>query len=128
MDKSIFLAEFWGWYLIIFFFILVLNTKRIKQMLDFVKDEKWLLFMSIVAIILGLLSVIYHNIWTNDWRIIITLFGWIALFKGIFFFAFPKLTNKWFNNFQVKWVQFILIIMLFGGIYLLNKAYSFLIY
>lgn len=128
MDKSLFLAEFWGWYLIIFFFILVINTKRINQKLVYIKDEKLLIIFSIIAIIVGLLNVLFHNIWTNDWRIIITLFGWLPLIKGIIFFAFPTLSNKWISKFHVKWFQFLLIFTLFMGIFLLNKAYSFLIY
>ncbi|MDO9261031.1 MAG: hypothetical protein Q7U08_03735, partial [Flavobacteriaceae bacterium] len=78
MNTSIFLAEFWGWYLMIFCAILVVNTKRIKQMFDYVKDEKLLFIVSFIAIIIGLINILLHNIWTADWRIILTLFGWVA--------------------------------------------------
>ncbi|MDP2088564.1 MAG: hypothetical protein Q8J84_04100 [Flavobacteriaceae bacterium] len=128
MNTSIFLAEFWGWYLIIFFVILIINTKRIKQMFDYIKDEKLLFIVSFMAIIIGLINILLHNIWTSDWRIIITLFGWIALFKGIVFFSFPDLAKKQLKNFQVKWVLFILMFLFFMGLYLLNKVYHFLIY
>ena len=128
MDKSLFLAEFWGWYLIIFFAIILINTKRIKQMIDYIKDEKFLFIVSFIAIIIGLINILLHNIWTSDWRIIITLFGWGALFKGIMFFSFPRMAKKQVINFKAKWVTFILIFLFFMGLFLLNKVYHFLIY
>ena len=63
MDNSIFLAKFWGWYLIIFFVILSLNPKRIKQIFNDLRDEKFLIVTSFMAIIVGLLNILFHNIW-----------------------------------------------------------------
>ena len=40
MENSLFFTKFWGWYLIIFFFILSFNPKRIKQIFNNLKDEK----------------------------------------------------------------------------------------
>ena len=59
MDNSILLAKFWGWYLIIFFLILSLNPKRIKQIFNDLKDEKFLIILAFIAIIVGLLNVIF---------------------------------------------------------------------
>ncbi|MDH3382104.1 MAG: hypothetical protein OEL54_05325 [Flavobacteriaceae bacterium] len=128
MDNSILLAEFWGWYLIVFFSLIIINTKRIKQMLDYVKDEKFLLLMSFIAIIIGLINIIIHNIWSSDWRVIITLFGWVALFKGILFFSFPDLAKNEVMKFSTKWLPYILILLFFMGLYLLNKVYNYIIY
>ncbi len=124
MDISIFLAKFWGWYLIIFFVLLIVYPKRIKQLFEYTKDEKFIIIMSFLAIIIGLLNIIAHNIWVSDWRIIITLFGWFALFKGITLFAFPQFALQWIDNFDYKWFQFIMFFLLFvTGIILLNQAY-----
>jgi uncharacterized membrane protein YkvI len=47
-----------------------------------------------LLILLGLAVVLSHNIWSNDWRVLITLFGWGALIKGFLFIAVPaKLVN-----------------------------------
>ena len=62
MDTSLFLAKFWGWYLIIFFFILSLNPKRIKQIFNDLKDEKFLIVSSFMDILVGLLNILFHNI------------------------------------------------------------------
>ena len=86
MDYSIFLAKFWGWYLIIFFFILSFNPKRIKQIFNDLKDEKFLIISSFVAIIVGLLNILFHNIWEPNYKFIITLIGWLSLFIGLLLF------------------------------------------
>ncbi len=124
MDISIFLAKFWGWYFIIFFVLLIVYPKRIKQLFEYAKDEKFIIIISFLAIVIGLLNIIVHNIWVFDWRIIITLFGWFALFKGISLFAFPQFALQWINNFGYKWFQFMMFFLLFvTGIILLNQAY-----
>lgn len=128
MEKSLILAEFWGWYLILFFTIIMINTKRVKQMYEYVKDEKLLFIISLIAIIIGLINIMMHNLWTSDWRIIITLFGWIALLKGIIFFSYPKLVNQKILSYWLKWFPFLMVFMLFLGLYLLNKVYHFIIY
>ena len=94
-NTSLFLAKFWGWYLIIFFFILSLNPQRIVQITRDLKDQKFVILSSFMAIIIGLLSILSHNIWENDWRILITLIGWSALLIGLSLFIFPKQTVSW---------------------------------
>ena len=89
MEISIFLAKFWGWYLITFFSLFIFYPKRIKQLFDFMKDEKFTVIISIMAVSFGLLSIIIHNLWVGDWRLMITLFGWFVFYKRscTFFFS-----------------------------------------
>ncbi|NOR28750.1 MAG: hypothetical protein GQ540_09525 [Lutibacter sp.] len=121
---SIFLAKFWGWYLIIFFLILSLNPKRILQIIKNLKDEKFIIMASFLAIIIGLLNISFHNIWEGDWRCIITLIGWTALFEGLILFIFPKRAVKWFEYVNIKFVQVIYMLLFLVGIYLLNIGYG----
>ncbi|WP_178988327.1 hypothetical protein [Winogradskyella schleiferi] len=124
MDNSIFLAKFWGWYLIIFFLILSLNPKRIKQIFNDLKDEKFLIIFSFIAIIVGLLNILFHNIWEPNYTIIITLIGWASLFLGLALFMFPKQTVKWLIITNIKMVQIIYTLLFLVGIYLLNEVYG----
>lgn len=127
MDVSIFLAKFWGWYLLIFFFILSLNPKRIKQIFSDLKDEKFLILSSFLAIIVGLINIQFHNIWDLNYKLIITLIGWIALFIGLALFIFPKPTVAWLEYLNVKLVQVIYMLLFFAGLFLLNIAYEIVI-
>ncbi len=124
MDTSIFLGKFWGWYLIIFFFILSLNPKRIKQIFDDLKDEKFLIIFSFIAIIVGLLNLLFHNVWEPNYKLIITLIGWTSLFLGLALFMLPRQTVNLLNIINVKFVQVIYTLLFLIGVFLLNEVYS----
>jgi len=128
MENSIFLAKFWGWYLIIFFFILSFNPKRIKQIFEDLKDEKFLIMSSFVAIIVGLLNILFHNIWELSYKLIITSIGWISLFIGLSLFIIPKRTVSWLEITNIKLVQVIYMLLFFIGLFLLNVVYNVLPY
>ena len=123
-DTSIFLAKFWGWYLIIFFIILSLNPKRIKQIFDDLKDQKFAIITSFIAIIIGLLTILFHNFWEDNWTIIITLIGYFALFMGLSLFISPEKTVNWVNFINLKFIQVLYMLLFFVGIFLLNMAYG----
>lgn len=123
MDNSIVLAKFWGWYLIVFFLILSLNPKRIKQIFNDLKDEKFLILSAFIAIIIGLLNILFHNIWEPNFKIIITSIGWLSLVIGLSLFTFPKRTVSWLQFINIKLVQVIYTLLFLIGIYLLNVAY-----
>ncbi|AUP81332.1 hypothetical protein [Flavivirga eckloniae] len=126
MDSSLFLAKFWGWYLIIFFLILSFNPKRIKQIFNDLKDEKFLIITAFVAIIVGLLNILFHNIWEPNYKLIITLIGWLSLLEGLLLFVYPKKTVMWLAFINIKLVQLIYMLLFFAGIYLLSMGYNIL--
>jgi hypothetical protein len=127
-NSSVFLAKFWGWYLLIFFLILSLNPSRIKQIIKDLADQKFTILISFLAIIIGLLNILFHNIWESDYRIIITLIGWIALVLGLSLFIFPKHAVNWIDYINIKFVQVLYILLFLIGVFLLNMAYGIVIY
>ncbi len=128
MDISFFLAKFWGWFFMLFFLLFMIYPKRIKQMFVFAKDDKFMIILSVLGIIIGLLHILAHNLWVKDWRVIITVFGWFSLFKGISQFAFPGFANKWIENIDFKWFQFLLFLLFLVGLILLNQVYQWVLY
>ena len=127
-NVSIFLTKFWGWYLLIFFVILSFNPRRIKQIFDDLRDEKFLILSAIIAIIVGLVNILLHNIWEPNEKLIITLLGWMALFVGLSLFIFPQPTVSGLKSFNVKFVQVIYILLFLLGVFLLNSVYGILLY
>lgn len=125
---SIFLAKFWGWYFIIFFLILSLNPKRILQITKNLKDQKFVILASFMGIIIGLLSILAHNIWESDWRVLITIIGWISLFKGLLLFIFPKKIVLLYKHFNIKFVQLIYMLLFLMGVFLLNIGYGIVLF
>ncbi|WMI65205.1 hypothetical protein RBH94_14210 [Aestuariibaculum sp. YM273] len=124
METSILLAKFWGWYLIIFFLILSFNPKRIKQIFSDLKDIKFLITSSFIAILVGLLNTLFHNIWEPEWTLIITLMGWFSIFIGLSLFIFPKQTVSALELINIKLVQLIYTLLFLIGLFLLNMAYN----
>jgi hypothetical protein len=128
MDSSLFLAQFWGWYLIIFFVILSFNPKRIKQIIEDLHDQKFLILASFMAIIMGLLNILFHNIWEANYKLIITLIGWIALLKGILLFIFPSQFINWLKVSNIKLIQTMYILLFLVGLFLINTVYQIIPY
>jgi len=82
---------------------LLLNKKFYQKMIiEYLKSGAGLILGGLLALIIGLSLVIYHNIWETSWVLIITLFGWAALIKGVIILLFPeevsKLALKWYKN------------------------------
>lgn len=124
MDTSLFLLKFWGWYCVIFFFILSFNPKRIKQIVEDLQDQKFTILISFLAIIIGLLNILFHNIWEANISLLVTLFGWLALLKGIMLFTFPRTTTKGITKMNIKFVQAMYIFVFLIGVIMLNEAYG----
>ncbi|MFC1454620.1 hypothetical protein ACFLQI_00845 [Candidatus Undinarchaeota archaeon] len=61
-----------------------------KIMDDTFKNTALTFFLGAATVVLSMLILNYHNIWSSDWTVVITLFGWIGLIKGIVIMAFPK--------------------------------------
>jgi hypothetical protein len=92
MVTSILIAKIIAVIYLSFGFGLLFNSNfyrnEIPKLLD---NAAYLLLIGINAIIVGVLITQYHNHWVKNWTVIITIIGWIALIKGIFLLAFPKI-------------------------------------
>jgi hypothetical protein len=84
MDISIFLAKALAIYFIVVSLSLLINGAKMRDILEDCLNDKTLLFiLGILALIVGILMVLVHNIWVADWRVVITLLAWASLLKGI---------------------------------------------
>lgn len=128
MDNSILLAKFMGPYIILVGLSLIFNWKTFRQILGDFPNNPLLVFMSgIFVFIAGLAVVIFHNIWVADWRIIITVFGWLMLTKGVVLVAMPRVvarTAKIYSvNFKLVFIPWGIMTLI--GIFLTIKGYVF---
>lgn len=95
MLLSIFLAKVIGLYLVIVSTAFMLKANEFKpMMLGMLKNPSLVLFSGIMALIFGILIVVSHNVWVMDWRVIITLLGWLTLLKGITRLFYPEFAMK----------------------------------
>jgi hypothetical protein len=95
MELSNFLAQLFGLTLAIYAVALMQQPKLIRSLMRELGDNTLVtLLFSFVAITGGLAIVLTHNIWEWSWVVIITIFGWVSLLKGITFLMAPKLLAK----------------------------------
>ncbi|MBN1258886.1 hypothetical protein JXA05_03980 [Candidatus Peregrinibacteria bacterium] len=95
MDNTLFLASVVGpYYLVIGLSFLMYATSWKKIVADWEKNHYALVTAGCLSLIFGLLIIQVHNIWAWNLWVVITLTGWIALFKGIFLFLTPGSWTK----------------------------------
>lgn len=112
MDITIFLARFWG-SLFIILGLLSIGIKFLGRVIQYTEDKTRTISTGYITFLLGLATVVAHSLWTSDWRIAITILGWITLLKGIQKILFPEHINKIaqkFKKLQIVWGFVILLI------------------
>jgi uncharacterized protein YjeT (DUF2065 family) len=58
---------------------------------DFIENNAILYLGGIMALVVGYVILIFHNTWTKDLSVIITIVGCLALIKGILILIRPKM-------------------------------------
>ena len=90
MQTSIFIARLIGPVLAIMGLVVLVNPERVRQMGPRIPSGWALIFLSgVITLPLGLAIVNTHNVWEVGWPVIITIFGWLAVFAGIARMALP---------------------------------------
>jgi len=96
MDTSILLARIIGPTFLIIGIGALLNPAYYGAMVrNFVKDAELYYFSGALALITGIAILLFHNIWVSDWRVVITLIGWMSVVKGMGRILFPTKGAKY---------------------------------
>ena len=125
MQTSIFLAQFIGPVLLTGAISLFVNGERQGAMArEFLESPPLIYLSGILVMTAGLAIVLYHNVWALDWRVLITLFGWMALIGGafriLFFDAVEKIGEKMLDKpwgltiGGVVWLVIAVVLIYFG--------------
>ncbi len=113
IEISIFFARLWGSFFIIFgllFFI----TRQLGKTIEMTKDKAFVISTGYITLIMGLVTVILHNVWVADWKVVITLLGWSTLIKGIMKVGFPEVIHKQAQRFKKKQIVSTIILIILG--------------
>ena len=125
MELSNFLANIFGLSIIAVSLSLLLYPKNKKKIFDSVQNETILFSTGIISFVIGTAMILSHNIWTYDWRVIVTLLGWVILIKGIIRLFLPelaiKMAQKMVNN---KWIPSILVAEVILGCVLIYFGFT----
>jgi hypothetical protein len=91
MSTSIFLARLIGPTLLAIGIGMIVNREGYREMArEFLASRALIYLAGLLALVPGLAIVLTHNVWVADWRVLITLFGWLAVIGGVFRLLFPQ--------------------------------------
>ena len=125
MDTSIFLAKVIGLVSVISTTAVFVHYKELIALEEeSVKNSAITYISGFAILILGVLLVVSHSVWTLDWRLVITIVGWLILLKGIGRIFFPSavrnLIEKKRNNRKFLIGE---VVVFLAGLYLLYHGF-----
>ena len=84
MSASIFLARLLGPLFIVLGIAVPLKTQMFRAILrEFAQSQALLYLAGFFGLLGGLALVLSHNLWVRDWRLIITLIGWLTIIRAL---------------------------------------------
>jgi hypothetical protein len=100
MELSLFLAKAIGVGLMLIAASMLVNRKNIDLLFEAYRTPSVVFLTGIVEMFLGTMMVIAHNIWVADFRLVITLIGWILLLRGVGRSFFPSRIPRMLARFR----------------------------
>jgi len=95
MESSIFLAQLIGPILIVLGVGMLAQPQGYRAVAEeFLASPALIYIAGLLALVPGLAIVLTHNVWPFDWRLIITLLGWLATIGGIFRLLMPAQVRR----------------------------------
>ena len=83
MQTSLFLARLIGPVMLVVGLAVFANQRGFRAMAEEFMASRALMFLSgLITMPAGLAIVLAHNVWTADWRVLITIFGWLNTIGG----------------------------------------------
>jgi uncharacterized membrane protein YczE len=83
MSTSLFLARLIGPVMLVIGLAVFANQRGFRDMAEEFMASRAMMFLSgLIIMPAGLAIVLTHNLWTADWRVLITIFGWLNVVGG----------------------------------------------
>ncbi len=127
MEISHLIARIMGIMMIVLYGGVLLNQKFYQGLWhDIAKHPISLLLSGFISLLVGLLIIQVHSVWTTDWRVLITLLGWLLILSGIARILVPhsvlRLSRKVFEL-GPNFINGTSGVMLLLGLYLTYKGF-----
>jgi uncharacterized protein YjeT (DUF2065 family) len=91
MSASRYIAGLLGPLLLVMGFGMVIESETMMKLSqEFLSNLSLIYLAGILTLLAGLAIVNAHNVWVADWRVIITIFGWLAILGGLFRILLPS--------------------------------------
>lgn len=91
MKTSLYIARLMGPVLLIMGLGMVIEADTMRTLTQqFLSNLSLIYLAGILTLLAGLAIVNAHNIWVSDWRVIITILGWLGILGGLFRILLPS--------------------------------------
>jgi hypothetical protein len=95
MSTSVFLARLIGPVMLVVGLAVFANPRGFREMAEEFMASRALMYLSgLIMMPVGLAIVLTHNVWTADWRVLITLLGWLTAIGGALRLFGPQFVVK----------------------------------
>jgi hypothetical protein len=95
MQRSIYLAKLIGPVSVAMGVGMLLNAPIFRILAEQFLSSYALIFLAgLLTLTAGIALVLAHNVWVPDWRLIITLLGWLSVIGGTFRIVAPNLVVR----------------------------------
>ena len=91
MQRSIYLAKLIGPVLLAIGASVLLNGAAFRTLAEQFLHSYALIFLAgVLTLVAGLALVLAHNLWVTDWRVVITVLGWLGVIGGFARVVLPQ--------------------------------------
>jgi len=95
MQRSIYLAKLIGPVMAAIGIGMLLNSAVFRILAEQILSSYALIFFAgLITLFAGIALVLAHNVWTSDWRVIITILGWLSVIGGALRIIAPNLVVR----------------------------------
>jgi len=98
--STLFITKAFSLYFLVVGLSMLINSKAFsKRFACLIESESCLLIVAILTLILGIILILFHNIWQGGWNIFISILCWLTFIKGAIRMLFPQFDALWKNVF-----------------------------
>ena len=109
---TLFLAQAMGLYLFITAIIMLARATYYRELLTHINvGSSSIVLAGSVGLILGILLVLVHNMWTWESEVLVTLVAWFLLIKSILWLSFPEGMVKCAQKIYSGWGYYLVAII-----------------
>lgn len=126
MDTSIFIARLLGLYIVLVIVGILINRTFYQQVIDNIVVSPGLIaFQGAMALLGGLIIVLYHNHWDFDWTLLVTILGYWMVLQGLVRLWFPLQFTDIIRQLRTGNAMYIILgIMGVIGLFLLYEGFA----
>lgn len=126
METTLFLAKAFGIYMVVISLAMMLNPTHMRKIMitEMIEHPAALTMGALMPLILGIILVLFHNVWAMGFPIVITLLCWWVLIKGCLGLFVPNLMIKTGTVFEKNSALYTMgVIMFLIGVLFLYKGF-----